>query len=187
MGILNDFIGLQTSLARRGIFSTFKSKSLDLMGSTRIQQPHRTTQYGESVTGTAGGLPSLLAHHPVGTKTADRRRHLFRRKKDISTSSSCESMSHSRNSSVDSQSSSVQRGLGSVLKTSTLFSWNSIDTSSKQLSFIERKSTQFINFIRRLLFVIFESDNLKYWYLYTERYADIVVLYTYLDWLHKNV
>lgn len=142
---------LQTSLARRRLFSSFKSKSLDLLGSSGIPQRmlKRSEMDLEDPSNTAKveplGVSSLAAAHPAATgKTADRRRHLFRRKKDHFASSSYDSSSQSRSSSVESQSSSVQRGLESVLKASTLFAWSSIESSyhtNNQPSFIECKSS----------------------------------------------
>ena len=70
---------------------------------------------------------------PTAGKTADRRRHLFRRRKDHFASnsfdSSSQSQSQSRSSSVESQSSTVLRGLESALKTSIIFSWSSVESS----------------------------------------------------------
>ena len=102
-------------------------------------------EHGNMGKGEPLGLSSLAGAHPGATlKNADRRRHLFRRRKDHFTSSSYDSSSQSRSSSVESQSSSVQRGLESVLKASTLFAWSSIESScqvNNQPSFIECKSS----------------------------------------------
>jgi len=160
----------QVHLDRRGILANFKSKSLDLLGSSsrnlpsltspfhghhqqqqqnfNSQQPHQFPQQQQQQ---PHYQHQSMAQHrkqlfndassvdPV--RQADRRRLLFRRKKASSASPGCSndgspagSQQQSRSSSIESQSSSsgnaIQRGLESVLKTSTLFAWSSVDASN---------------------------------------------------------
>lgn len=134
---------------RRGVLTTFKSKSLDLLGTSRILPPqhqrHRMTD----------------EHSPGRNAAAERRRRLFRRKKANSASNSYDESpsgsQQSRSSSVESNQSTahvIHRGLESALKTSTLFAWSSVEASSSnqhllqqtnQPSFIECKSPTWIS------------------------------------------
>lgn len=134
------------NLNRRSVLATFKSKSLDLLGTSRILQPQQPQ-----------GRHRMDADHSPGRyAAAERRRRLFRRKKANSASGSYDDSpsgsQQSRSSSVESNQSSAQhvihRGLESALKTSTLFAWSSVEASSanqhllqqtNQPSFIERK------------------------------------------------
>lgn len=138
------------NLNRRGVLATFKSKSLDLLGTSRILPPHQSHQYHGRHRMTDSD------HSPGRYAAAERRRRLFRRKKANSASGSYDDSpsgsQQSRSSSVESNQSSahvIHRGLESALKTSTLFAWSSVEASSanqhllqqtNQPSFIECKS-----------------------------------------------
>ncbi|KAI9556871.1 hypothetical protein GHT06_016663 [Daphnia sinensis] len=113
---------------RRGVLTSFKSKSLDLLGTSRILPPHHHHQ--ERHRATDENLPGRDA-------AAERRRRLFRRKKANSASCSYDESpsgsQQSRSSSVESNQSTqhaIQRGLEAALKTSTLFAWSSVEASS---------------------------------------------------------
>lgn len=141
----------QVNLDRRGVLAAFKSKSLDLLGTSRILLPQPQPQ--SHAHRHAGRMTD--DHSPGRNAAAERRRRLFRRKKANSASASYdESPSgspQSRSSSLESNSAvhTIHRGLESALKASTLFAWSSIEASSctahllaqaNQPSFIERES-----------------------------------------------
>ena len=144
------FCVTQVNLNRRGVLTTFKSKSLDLLGTSRIlphQHPHPHHHHDSR--------HRSDENSPGRDAAAERRRRLFRRKKANSASCSYdESLSgsqQSRSSSVESNQSAphaIQRGLEAALKTSTLFAWSSVEASSanqhllqqtNQPSFVERE------------------------------------------------
>lgn len=146
---LSNAIGIlikQVNWNRRGVLTSFKSKSLDLLGTSRILPPHHQHQERHRVTDES--LPGRDA-------AAERRRRLFRRKKANSASCSYDESpsgsQQSRSSSVESNHSTqhaIQRGLEAALKTSTLFAWSSVEASSANQhllqqtnppSFVERK------------------------------------------------
>ena len=141
--------------------ANFKSKSLDLLGSSSRNLPslspglqhqhhHHHQQQQQQHRSMAQHRKQLFNDAATSTSTdhlrqADRRRLLFRRKKASSASPGCSneaspvgSQQQSRSSSIESQSSSsgnaIQRGLESVLKASTLFAWSSIDASNAAIS-----------------------------------------------------
>ena len=131
--------------------ANFKSKSLDLLGTSRIQHMQQQLQsrlnrrqWDNELHPDATEAASSSSVTPQSTpKSAERRRRLFLRKQTNSAPDSFESPVNSRSSSVESQCSIVYRGLESALRTSALFTWNSIESHtipSNQPSFIERKS-----------------------------------------------
>ena len=140
----------QVNLNRRGVLATFKSKSLDLLGTSRILPPQQHNHHHH------GRHRMADDQSPGRNAAADRRRRLFRRKKANSASGSYDDSpsgsQQSRSSSVESNQSSahvIHRGLESALKTSTLFAWSSVEASAanqhllsqtNQPSFIERES-----------------------------------------------
>ena len=120
-------------LDKRGMLATFKSKSLDLLGSSRISARLAAAAAAANLAGTDAAAVA---------RNAERRRRLFRRhKKANSATGSYEDSagSQSRSSSVESNQSgcgggqqqqqghAIHRGLESALKTSTLFAWSSVE------------------------------------------------------------
>ncbi|XP_059351050.1 uncharacterized protein LOC130695239 isoform X2 [Daphnia carinata] len=122
---------------RRGVLTSFKSKSLDLLGTSRILPHH---QHQERHRMTDENLPGRDA-------AAERRRRLFRRKKANSASGSYDDSpsgsQQSRSSSVESNQSTqhaIQRGLEAALKTSTLFAWSSVEASSANQHLLQQSN-----------------------------------------------
>lgn len=137
----------QVNVDGRGVLAAFKSKSLDLLGGSRILHSHAQRHAGRAGAGDE--------HAPGRSAAAERRRRLFRRKKANSASGSYDDSPsgspQSRSSSLESNSAThaIHRGLESALKASTLFAWSSVEASTcaghllqhaNQPSFIERES-----------------------------------------------
>ncbi|XP_046644765.1 uncharacterized protein LOC124331523 isoform X1 [Daphnia pulicaria] len=119
----------KVNLNRRGVLTSFKSKSLDLLGTSRILPPHQLHHHHDR--------HRTDENSPGRDAAAERRRRLFRRKKANSASCSYDESpsgsQQSRSSSVESNQSAqhaIQRGLEAALKTSTLFAWSSVEASS---------------------------------------------------------
>ena len=131
---------------RRGLFASFKSKSLDLLGSSRLQQRLiRRPASGVNRTLEAATKSGALAASSAasGGERRTKQNSMPKNKQTHSAPDSFDSPNYSRSSSVESQSSFVCRGLESALRTSAIFSWNSIESHNAHInpsSFIERES-----------------------------------------------
>lgn len=155
-------------LDRRGMLATFKSKSLDLLGSSRISARLAAAAAAAAGSSSSSGTAVTTDSTAAAARNADRRRRVFRRhKKANSATGSYEDSagSQSRSSSIESNQSScggggtqqscghaIHRGLESALKASTLFAWSSVEHAStlqhqvmpaSQPSFIESECESF--------------------------------------------
>jgi hypothetical protein len=128
------------------VLTSFKSKSFDFLGTSRILPPHQLHQHHDR--------HWTDENSPGRDAVAERRRRLFRRKKTNSDSCSYDKSpsgsQQSRCSSVERNQSAqhaIQRGLEVALKTTTLFAWSSVEASSANQHLLQQTNQP--SFVKR--------------------------------------